>query len=168
MDGNGQPVLEVAATDPVELRAAVPPGDASMLRAGMPATLRVEGTAVQRDATVFAIAPAADAATGNILVRVRAGNSDRALKLGVLARAVVLVAHHETAVSVPSSALVPGADGGLAVALVKDGVANSIPVSLAFTTDSRTVVSSGLDGGEEVISEGGYALPDGSKVEVLK
>jgi len=72
VDGNGQPVLEVAATDPVELRAAAPPREAIKLRVGMPAKLKLEGLAVEREATVFAIAPAADAASGNVLVRIRA------------------------------------------------------------------------------------------------
>jgi membrane fusion protein (multidrug efflux system) len=167
VDGNGQPVLEVAATDPVELRVAAPPRDAAKLRTGMPAKLKLEGLPVERDGVVFAIAPAADAATGNVLVRVRANNPDQALRLGMLARASIAVAHHENAISIPTSALVPSADGGLAVELVKDGQAASEPIAVSFTTDGRAVVS-GLDGGEEVISEGGYSLPDGAKVEVLK
>ena len=167
VDGNGQPVLEVAATDPVELRAAAPPREAIKLRVGMPAKLKLEGLAVEREATVFAIAPAADAASGNVLVRIRANNSDRALRLGILARASIVVAHHEDVISVPYPALLPAPDGGLAVALVKDGGASSTPISLSFTADGRAVVA-GLDGGEDVISEGGYSLPDGAKVEVVK
>jgi RND family efflux transporter MFP subunit len=167
VDGNGQPVMEVAATDPVELRAAAPPRDATKLRPGMPAKIRLEGLPVEQSGTVFAIAPAADAASGNVLVRVRAANPEHALRLGMLARASIVVAHHQDAISVPSFALLPASDGGLAVALVKDGAAATEPVSVSFTTDGRAVVS-GLDGGEEVISEGGYSLPDGSKVEVVK
>jgi RND family efflux transporter MFP subunit len=167
VDGNGQPVLQVAATDPVELRAAASPRDVTKFRVGMPAKIRLEGLPVEREGVVFAIAPAADPATGNVLVRVRVDNPDHALRLGVLARATIVVAHHADAVSVPTSALVPAPDGGLAVALVKDGAAVSGPVSVSFTVDGRAVVS-GLDGGEEVIAEGGYSLPDGAKVEVLK
>jgi RND family efflux transporter MFP subunit len=167
VDGNGQPVLQVAATDPVELRVATPPKDAVRLRTGMPAKLKLEGLPVERNGVVFAIAPSADLATGNVLVRVRADNPDRALRLGMLARASIVVAHVEDAISIPASALVPGPDGGLAVVLVRHGGAATEPVSLSFTTDGRAVVS-GLDGGEEVISEGGYSLPDGAKVEVVK
>jgi len=167
VDGNGQPVLEVAATDPVELRAAATPKDVIKFRTGMPARIKLEGLPVEKEGAVFAIAPAADVATGNVLVRVRAANPDHALKLGALARATIVVAHHDDAVSVPTSALVPGPDGGLAVTLLKDGAAVSEPVSVSFTIDGRAVVS-GLDGGEEVIAEGGYSLPDGAKVEVVK
>lgn len=168
VDGNGQPIVEIAAPDPVELRSSASPRQAARLRSQMRATVRVEGLAIEREAEVLGISPAADAATGNILVRVRARNSDGALKLGMLGRASIVVGHLDSAVSVPSSAIVPGPDGGTAVVVAPGGVAGSVPVTIAFTTDGRSVIGSGLDGGEEVITEGGYALPDGAHVEVTR
>lgn len=168
VDGNGQPIVEIAAPDPLELRVSASPRQASGLRPGMRATVRVESLAIQRDAELFAVSPAADAATGNILVRLRAQNPDGALKLGMLARASIRIGHLESAVSVPRAAIVPAPDGGTAVVMAAEGVAKTVPVSVAFTTEGHVVIASGLDGGEEVITEGGYALPDGSHVEVVR
>src|SRR6185436_7425171 len=98
VDGNGQPVLEVAAPDPLELRCAVPPRDAARLRAGMAAQVTVEGLGLTRPAEVYAVSPAADAQSGNVAVRLRLANADGALKLGVLARAAVAVGRLESAV----------------------------------------------------------------------
>jgi membrane fusion protein (multidrug efflux system) len=168
VDGNGQPVVEVAAPDPVEVRCAVPPRVAARLKVGVSAKVTVEALGLSRDATVFAVAPAADAQSGNVTVRLRLPNPDRALKLGTLARAQVGVSHRDAAVEVASSALVPEADGGLAVQVVEGSVVHPTPVGVDFEVGPRTVISSGLDGGEEVVVEGGYALPEGTRVEVVR
>ena len=168
VDGNGQPVVEVAAPDPIELRAAVVPKDAALLHAGMAAKVRVDTLGVDREGAVFAVAPLADPATGNVLVRVRLSNADHVLKLGVLARGSVVASHQDDAVSVPRSSLVPGPDGGIALMVVQDGVAHQTEVEPAFYLGDRVVLAGGLDGGEQVIAEGGYALPEGAKVEVVR
>jgi RND family efflux transporter MFP subunit len=167
VDGNGQPVLELAAPQPIELRAAASPRDAALLKAGMVAHVRSEALKLERDGTVFAVAPAADAASGNVLIRIRLDNADSALKLGVLARASVRVAHEDDVVSVTRETLVPGPDGGAGVVRVEKGAAHPVAVEVGFIVDGRAVIQSGLDGGESVVAEGGYALPDGAKVEVV-
>lgn len=167
VDGNGQPVLEVAAPDPLELRCAVPPRDAARLRAGMAAQVTVESLGLTRPAEVHAVAPAADAQSGNVAVRLRLANADGALKLGVLARASVAVGRLESAVVVPSSALVPSPDGGTAVVVVQGGQSQLREVRAAFERGGRAALVSGVDAGEAVVVEGGYALPDGSRVEVV-
>jgi len=168
VDGNGQPVVEIAAPNPLEVRAAVAPHEAALLRPGMSAHLRAEALKLEREGAVLAVAPAADVASGNILVRVRVDNADLSLKLGVLARASVVVARETDVISVPRSSLVPGTDGGTNVVLVQAGAAHPVPVEVAFVVPGRAVLVSGLDGGEAVIAEGGYALPEGAKVEVVK
>jgi len=168
VDGSGQPVVEVAAPLPIELKAAVRPSDAALLKPGMAARVKAEALKLERDGTVFAVSPSADVTNGNVLVRVRLENADRALKLGVLGRASVVVLHQDDVVSVPRSALVP-VDGGVGVVLVNGdgGTAEPSPVEVGFTVDGRAVLSAGLDGGEAVVAEGGYALPPGAKVEVV-
>jgi len=168
VDGNGQPVVEVAASDPVEIRCAVPPGEAARLRLGMKARVTVESLGLTREATVYAVAPAADAQSGNVTVRLRLSNPEYALKLGTLARAVVAVAHHPQAVSVAGSALIPTEDGGLAVQVVEGGAVHPQGVTVDFEDGPRAVLREGLDGGEEVVVEGGYALPPGTSVEVAR
>jgi RND family efflux transporter MFP subunit len=168
VDGNGQPVLQVAAPDPIEARCAVVPRDAARLRVGMQATVSVESLGLKRSGEVFAIAPAADPASGNVLVRTRLRNEDGKLKLGVLARILVAAGHLDAGIAVPDSALVPGPDGGLQVLVIQDGEAKGREVQVSFENDGRAVLSGGLDGGEEVVVEGGYALPEGSKVEVVR
>ncbi|MBF5045940.1 efflux RND transporter periplasmic adaptor subunit [Aggregicoccus sp. 17bor-14] len=174
VEGNGSPVLEVAAVDPLELRALLPPEQAALLRVGMPATLRAGSPEAQAEAQaplgaqVVAVSPAADAASGHVLVRVRAANPAGALRPGLLGEALVRVGSEPDALSVPSSALLPSEDGGAALALVQEGKAHRVPVAVRFEQGGRAVVQGDVADGASVIVEGGYSLPEGSEVEVLK
>ena len=68
----------------------------------------------------------------------------------------------------PRAALLPG-DGGAAtsVAVVDGaGVVSHRGLSLGADAGDAVEVRSGLNAGERVIIAGGYALPDGTKVEI--
>lgn len=167
VDGNGQPVLEVAALQPLEVRAPAAPNVAVRLRQDMKVRVRLPAVGLEREGRIVSVAPTADATSGNFLVRVVLDNKDGALKLGLLAEAEVPLRTWEQALAVPSPALVPGTDGGLAVVEVADGKAHTVPVRLAFEGGGHAVLESGVDAGTDVIIEGGYSLPDGSEVEVV-
>jgi len=47
-------------------------------------------------------------------------------------------------------------------------VAHEIKVTIGIRTADKIEIVSGLQGGETVVIEGNYALPDGTKVEVAK
>jgi len=81
-----KPVVEVADTDVLELRAPVASRDAMRLRQGQPATVVVDAAPDQKFAgTVLAVAPAVDPATGAALVRIRIPNSSGILKANSVA-----------------------------------------------------------------------------------
>lgn len=166
VDGSGQPVVELAATDPLELRAWVAPAQAAALHAGLRASLSPEEAPPSGE--VVMVSPALDAQSGNVLVRLRFPNPQGALRLGALGRAWILTGQEERALKVPTSALLPQADGGVALSLVEEGKVRPLPVELLSEEGTRAVVRAPLDGGESIISEGGYSLPEGSAVEVLR
>lgn len=168
VDGTGQPVLQLSATDPVELRAFVPQVEAARLRPGLRAELSVEGLEGTRSGEVVLVAPAVDAQSGNVLVRARFPNPDGALRVGGLGRARILLGEEREAVTVPASALLPREDGGLGVALVEEGKVRGVPVTVWAEEEGQAVVRGPLQGGESVIVEGGYSLPDGAEVEVVR
>lgn len=168
VDGTGQPVLQVSAVDPVELRAFVPQEDAARVHAGMRAVLTVEGLTGTRPGEVFAVSPAIDARSGNVLVRLRFPNPTGALRLGAFGRAGIVLAEEGSAFPLPSSALLPRADGGLGVAVVEDGKVRGVPVTVWSEEGGQAVVQGPLQDGQDVIVEGGYSLPDGAGVEVVR
>ncbi|MFL5344043.1 MAG: efflux RND transporter periplasmic adaptor subunit [Hyalangium sp.] len=168
VDGAGQPVLQVAAIDPLELRAFVAPAQAAQLRPGMRATLIVQGLSDAPAGEVIKVSPAIDAQSGNILVRVGFANPAAQLRIGSLGRARIITGEEKGAVTVPASALLPQEDGGLGVALVQEGKVHSLPVTVRSEEAGQAVVQGELKGGEALIVEGGYSLPDGAEVEVVR
>jgi RND family efflux transporter MFP subunit len=168
VDGNGTPVIEVADTKVLDLRAAVSAAQVGDVAVGQRAALDVEGVGSVAGA-VEAIAPLVDPTTNTVVVRIRVPNDDGKLRGGMFARGAILGAPHP-GLAVPRAALLPG-DGGAAtnVAVVDaQGVVSHRVLVLGADAGDRVEVKRGLAAGERIIVAGGYALPDGTKVDVIK
>lgn len=103
-----------------------------------------------------------DIATGMVTLRATMDNADEALWPGALVN-TQLTLRNEEAVVVPSAAVQIGQNGTF-VFVVKDGAAVFQPVRVARTISSESVISSGLAGGETVVTDGQMLLSDGTKV----
>ena len=166
VDGSGTPVIEVADTAVLDLRAPVSAARIGDVSVGQRAELDVEGVGKVAGA-VEAIAPLVDPATNTVVVRIRVPNEDGRLRGGMFARGAILGAPHP-GLAVPRAALLPG-DGGAAtdVAVVDAaGVVSHRALTLGADAGDAVEVRAGLKAGERVIVAGGYALPDGTKVEI--
>jgi RND family efflux transporter MFP subunit len=166
VDGNGTPVIEIADTRLLDLRAPVAVARVGGISVGDQASFNVDGVGTV-GGTVDAIAPLVDTATNTVTVRIRVVNSDGRLRGGMFARGAILGPPH-SGIVVPRSALLPG-DGGAAseMALVQpDGTVAHRTVAIGSESDDRVEVTRGLSPGDRVIVSGGYALPDGTKVQI--
>jgi multidrug efflux system membrane fusion protein len=103
-----------------------------------------------------------DAATGTVPVRATMPNKDELLWPGTLVT-VQLTFREEEAVTVPGPAVQVSQTGSY-VFVVKNGVAKVQPVQVARVVDGETVLASGLQGGETVVTEGQLLLKEGSRV----
>ena len=167
VDGSGKPILEIARTKVLELRAPLPPAQSVRVHAGQRAELRVDGVEGRVfPATVIAVAPTIDPATGAAIARLRVDNADGALKGGVFARARIAADVHKNVLAVPLEALVrdEGATTPSAVETVDGGKARRRKVLLGYVAEHVAEVRSGVSEGESVIVQGAYALPDGTPV----
>lgn len=75
------------------------------------------------------------------------------------------------AVVVPVSAVTLDAsnsDEGAVMVVDKDSIAHETKVKVGIKQDDKIQILEGLSGGETVITEGNYALPDGTKIEIAK
>ncbi|HEY3451901.1 MAG TPA: efflux RND transporter periplasmic adaptor subunit [Myxococcales bacterium] len=177
VDGSGKPVIEVADTRFLELRAGAAPAQLVRLEPGQRAEVRVDGLGDRLfDGEVAAVAPVVDSATGVGTVRIRLENKDGALKGGALAKARVVLELRPQVVAVPRAALVPreqggaeagGAGAGFAVERVEGEVARRQDVEVGVVDRGFVELRSGVAAGEVVVVQGAYALPDGTRVRVL-
>ena len=67
-----------------------------------------------------------------------------------------------------SAVTLDASNGNEGTVMVIDGanVAHETKVTIGIRTPDKMEIASGLQGGETVVIEGNYALPDGTKVEV--
>jgi membrane fusion protein, multidrug efflux system len=139
--------LRQALTNETAVIEAVAPGDPR----------RAQGHVTMIENTV-------DANTGTVPVRATMPNTDEMLWPGTLVT-VQLSFREEEAVVVPPNA-VQVSQAGSFVFIVKNGVANVKAVKVARVIDARAVIESGLEGGEQVVTEGHLQITEGSRVSL--
>ena len=105
-----------------------------------------------------------DPATGMATVRATMLNKDELLWPGTLVTTDMRLRNEESVV-VPSNA-VQVSQTGTFVFVVKDGVAQVQPVRVERQVGTESVIASGLNGGEIVVTEGQLLLSSGTRVNV--
>ena len=124
----------------------------------------IPGDARRASGQVTMIENSIDMPTGTVPVRATMPNRDELLWPGTLVT-VQMTFREEQAVAVPSAA-VQVSQTGTYVFVVKDGIASVAPVTVARVFGPESVISSGLAGGETVVTNGQLLLSDGTRVAV--
>jgi RND family efflux transporter MFP subunit len=163
------PIATINQMAPVYVVFAVPQRYLAELRDGMAAgTTKViatmPGDKKSETGKVAMIENTVDATTGMVTVRGIMDNTSETLWPGTIV-STKLIMRDENAVTVPSVA-VQRSQGGDFVYVVKDGKAVVTPISVGRTSQGRSVIASGLSGGETVVIDGQLLLSNGTPVEV--
>jgi membrane fusion protein, multidrug efflux system len=163
------PLATIIQTAPVYVTFALPQGYLPDLRqalANESASIEavIPGEARRAAGQVTMIENSVDMPTGTVPVRATMPNRDELLWPGTLVT-VQMTFREEEAVTVPSVA-VQVSQTGTYVFVVKDDMASVVPVTVARVFGAESVLSSGLEGGETVVTNGQLLLSDGTKVAV--
>jgi membrane fusion protein, multidrug efflux system len=124
----------------------------------------VPGTDKRASGQVTMIENTVDPTTGMATIRATMPNKDEVLWPGTLV-STELTLREEEAVVVPTVAIQVSQTGNF-VFVIKDGVAKVQPVKAERAVGNLTVVSSGLAGGETVVTDGQLLLSNGTRVNV--
>ena len=159
VDGTaGQPIVQIANLDRVEMAANVPADYLSRVTLNQRALISTAALpGVEMMGAVIAIAPAVDPATNTGLVRIGIANAERQLKVGMFAEARLQLAEHPNVLVVPPPALVKNEDGAF-VYVVTGNVAQRTPVMIGLETSSGVEVRSGVSEGQTVLTSSVYGL----------
>src|SRR5215471_2735700 len=143
---------------------------ASGLKVGDPALIKpTDQPGLELDGRISLVSRAGDTASRTFEVWVRLPNKDGRLKGAGSAQVTVTSSEVSDAVTVPVSAVsldATNTDNGLVMIVDDKSIAHQVKVTVGIHTRDRYQITSGLSGGETVIIEGNYALPDGTKVEI--
>jgi multidrug efflux system membrane fusion protein len=124
----------------------------------------IPGSANRANGQVTMIENTVDSATGMVTVRATMPNEGEVLWPGTLVTTEVTLRNEEEAVVIPSFAVQVSQTGNF-VFLVANGAAKVQPITVERTVGTESVISSGLSGGETVVTEGQLLLSNGTPVD---
>lgn len=166
----GSRLLTLSDSSTVIVKASMSDETAARARAGDAATIQPDDlSGLSLQGRVSLVGRSADPQSRAVEAWVPLPNADGRLRANGSARVTIQSRAAANAVIVPSSALTLDATGGNAgTVMVVDtkSVAHEVHVIIGAHDRSRTRITSGLHGGETVVVEGNYGLPDGTKVTV--
>lgn len=163
------PIFVVQQITPVKLLVSISETDYSKVKKGDSVEISADALPGRTfTGKVERIHPTIDPATHTFTVEVVVPNSDRALRPGMFARALVTFATNHSIV-VPDMAVVKQQGSGQKSVFVlnSDGTVSSRIVTLGRHQNSEYEVLSGLSEGEKIVVKGHSALRDGSEVKVI-
>lgn len=167
---SGTTLVTIADTSEVIVKAPFSDTVAAQLKVGDAATvLPTDMPGEQLTGQVTLISRSVDPASRTVEVWVTLGNGAGRLRVNGAAQVTVAANAKQDAVVVPASAVTldaSNADEGTVMVVDDASVAHETKVAAGIRTADEIEITAGLEGGETVIIEGNYSLPDGSKVEV--
>ncbi|MCU1246275.1 MAG: hypothetical protein JWN02_2185 [Acidobacteria bacterium] len=169
---SGTKLLTVADTSSVIIKAPLSDEAARHVRAGDPATVQPDDLpGVTLQGRVSLVGRSADPQSRTVELWITLPNTDGRLRPNSAARVTVASGGVPNAVVVPTAAVTldaTTAQSGTVMVVDAQSVAHEVHVTIGAHSRDQTQITSGLHGGETVVIEGNYGLPDGTKVELAK
>lgn len=166
---SGTTLLTIADTSQVIIKAPFSDTVAAQLKVGDAATVMptdVPGESMTGQVTL--ISRSVDLTSRTVEVWVTLANGAGRLRVNGAAQVTVAANPKANAVVVPASAVTldaTNADDGTVMVVDDSSVAHETKVTVGIRSGEHVEITSGLEGGETVVIEGNYSLPDGTKVE---
>ena len=162
-----QPLLTVMDTSKLIAKAHIAQDEAVELKVGDAAELSFEGLNDPIKGRVMLISPALDPGSTTIEVWIEAIKPGPAVKPGMNVSIEAVAKSVTNALVVPASAVYKNPETGDYVLLAgSDGKAHLVKVQVGIRSKELAEIQSGLKEGDSVITVGGYALPDGTKIKI--
>ena len=155
----GQTLARINGLGTVWLEAAVPEALAGAVRPGAVAQVRLAGFPEQAiEGRVTTILPALNEASRSLRVRVELPNRDGRLRPGLSAQVSLGAGSGETALAVPTEAVIRTGKRALVMVAAENGRFLPVEVRLGQEIGERTVIASGLAEGQKVVASGQFLI----------
>ena len=167
---SGTTLVTIADVSEVIVKAPFSDTVAAQLKVGDAATVAptdLPGESMTGQVTL--VSRSVDPTSRAVEVWVTLANGAGRLRANGAAQVTVAANSKRDAVVVPAPAVTldaSNADEGTVMVVDDSSVAHETKVTVGIRNGDKVEITSGLQGGEAVVVEGNYALPDGSKVEV--
>ena len=164
-----QPLLTVMNISKLIAKGHLPQSEAAQLKVGNHAEIRVPGLEDAIEGKVTLVSPALDPGSTTLEVWVEARKPSTYLRPGISVQVAITAKTDKNAVVIPAGTVFKNPEGGDYVLLAgTDDKAHSKIVHVGIRNAGSAEIASGVNEGDPVISSGGYAVPDGTKIKVAK
>lgn len=164
----GYPVVVIGRTDEVYIEVGISDEQINEIKQGQKADVSVYGIETAFQGSVAEIGALADSNTRTFTVKIRVKNPSGVLKPGMIAN-VLLHTGSQQAVLIPLDSVLQRADGS--IVYVYDSVSGLVKRKNVITGEIRgnsIEILTGLEFGEQIVTEGQFLLYDGDAVQLAK
>jgi len=168
-----KPLVVINQIQPVFVKFSVPETSLAAIKRHTSGGSRLEVTAIPADdpkrverGELSFLDNAVNAATGTIGLKATFQNHDETLWPGQFVTVNLVLMTDANAVVVPSQAVQTGQRGSYVFVVKQDLTVEPRPVEVARTQGTLSVVASGLQPGERVVTDGQLRLAPGTKIEI--
>jgi HlyD family secretion protein len=163
-----QPILTVMNLSRLIAKSHVPQSEAAKLKLGNPAELKVSGVGEPVKGRITLVSPALDPGSTTIEIWVEATKPNPAVKPGMTIEVSMTGKTVKDAIIVPASAVFKNAEGGTDYVVLagSDQKAHWKTVQIGVRNGDDAQIVSGINAGDPIVSSGGYALPDNTKIKI--
>ena len=165
----GGKLVTIADTSTVIVKAPFSDTAVAELKTGDTVTVvPTDSSAEEMHGQITLLSRSSDPTNRTVEVWVTLGNDGGKLRANGAAQVTVAANAKEDAIVVPASAVTletSDASEGTVMVVDAQNVAHETKVKIGIRTPDKIEIVEGLQGGETVVVEGNYALPDGTKVE---
>ncbi len=166
----GGKLFTIADMNNVIIKAPIPDSVAAQMKVGDPVKILPEESANNElSGAVSLISRATDQQNRAVEIWVNLKNPGNRLRAGGAVKVIVAPVSASEAIVVPASAVTldaANANDGTVMVVDNQSIAQETKVTVGIRTPDKIEITSGLKGGETVIIEGNYALPDKTKVQI--
>jgi RND family efflux transporter MFP subunit len=157
-------VLHITDISRVKIECGIAEADKKYLYNGKEAVIEVDAIPGERfKGEITTVNPLIDQNSRTFMIKTEIPNPNNRLESGMFARIRIMKEEKKGAILIPLRSVIEQ-EGKKVVFIADNSRAKIVPVLLGINDTKTTEVVSGLKGGEVIVSEGFYALSDGSKV----
>jgi multidrug efflux pump subunit AcrA (membrane-fusion protein) len=168
----GGKLVQIADISEVTIKAPFADRIAAQLKVGGTArVLPTDSPGEEMNGQISLISRSSDPVNRTVEVWVNLANGAGRLSANGAAQIIVNTKTSKDAVVVPAAAVTldaTNANEGTVMVVDEGSVAHETKVEVGIRTSDNIEITSGLEGGEIVVIEGNYALPDETKVEIAE
>ena len=168
-------IVTINQVQPISVLFTLPQQDLGKVRDALHQNKALQVVALDRDnssalsnGTLAVLDNQIDSTTATVKLKATFDNTDLRLWPGQFVNVRLLLGTKSDAVTVPASAVQRGPNGMYVYSISPDNKAEMRPVTVGSTEDNRTLVESGLQGGDRIVVDGQYRLQPGATVEITK